>query len=70
MATTNWTELFSGFEDVGTALGGFVTNLVFGIAPAIIGIGIFIGIIVIIGAVIGMVVKSVNKAGTSMGKNK
>jgi hypothetical protein len=52
MVTVNWTTMFSGFDGVGTVLGDFVTNLVTGLAPAMILLVVIAGVLAIIGAMI------------------
>lgn len=59
----NWTELFSGFDEVGSALGSFITNLVVGLLPAIIVIAIIGVILVAIAAVSMWIAGSLRKFG-------
>jgi len=48
--------VFNGLDEVGTIVGNSVTGLVFGVAPAIVGMGTIIGIIAVIGAVVTLIV--------------
>lgn len=45
VATINWSGYFIGFDEVGTLLGSFISNLLIAILPAVLVIGIIMGFV-------------------------
>jgi len=63
----DWNATFGSFGDVGSAIGTFVYNLIFGLAPALLLLVVLVGVFGIIYAVFNMVKGMINKSGHKRG---
>jgi sorbitol-specific phosphotransferase system component IIC len=55
----NFSAQFIGLADFGTEIGSFISNLVTGILPVLLFLGIIAGIIALFGAVVYVIRRSI-----------